>query len=137
MPSLLVLFSAAIWAFDKKLVISPLLVLILAVPFGFYFISLIEIAYLRLFIGAFVVLLVYIIWRGIPLEISRNKNFFQMACGASGFCQGLMGLGGAPVVTTIISRGDENIKSWATMIVVMMVQLLIFLAWENYKPTKN
>ena len=39
MPSLVVLLPAAIRAYDRKLVNSSLLVLILAVPFGFFFVS--------------------------------------------------------------------------------------------------
>ena len=134
-PSLMVLLPAAIRAYDRKLVNSSLLVLILAVPFGFYFVSLIETTYLRLFIGAFVIVSVYVIWRGIPLEISRNKIFFQVACGASGFCQGLMGLGGPPVVTTLISRGDDNVTSRANIIVVMTVLLLTSLCSQLYHGT--
>ena len=135
MPSLVILLPAAIRAYDRKLVNSSLLVLIIAVPFGFYFVSLIETTYLRLFIGAFVIVSVCIIWRGIPLEISRNKNFFQVACGASGFCQGLMGLGGPPVVTTLISRGDDNVTSRANIIVVMTVLLLTSLCSQLYHGT--
>ena len=135
MPSLAVLLPAAIRAYDRKLVNSSLLVLILAVPFGFYFISLIETTYLRLFIGTFVIVSVFIIWRGIPTEISRNKNFFTVACGASGFCQGLMGLGGPPVVTMIISRGDNNITSRANIIVVMTVLLISSLSVQLYYGT--
>ena len=60
-PSLMVLLPAAIRAYDRKLVNSSLLVLILAVPFGFFFVSLIETTYLRLFIGAFVIVSVYAI----------------------------------------------------------------------------
>ena len=134
-PSLMVLLPAAIRAYDRKLVNSSLLVLILAVPFGFYFVSLIETTYLRLFIGAFVIVSVYVIWRGIPLEISRNKIFFQVACGASGFCQGLMGLGGPPVVTTLISRGDDNVTSRSNIIVVMTVLLLTSLCSQLYHGT--
>ena len=61
MPSLMVLLPAAIRAYDRKLVNSSLLVLILAVSFGFYFVSLLETTYLRLFIGAFVIVSVYAI----------------------------------------------------------------------------
>jgi len=135
MPSLAVLLPAAMRSYDRKLVNSSLFILILAVPFGFYFISLIDTTYLRLFIGAFVIVSVYIIWRGIPLEISRNENFFQVACAASGFCQGLMGLGGPPVVTTLMSRGDDNITSRANIIIVMTVLLLSSLLAQLYHGT--
>ena len=58
-----------------------------------------------------------------------------MACGASGFCQGLMGLGGPPVVTTLISRGDDNITSRANIIVVMTALLLSSLFAQLYYGT--
>ena len=135
MPSLAVLLPAAMRSYDRKLVNSSLFILILAVPFGFYFISLIDTTYLRLFIGAFVIVSVYIIWRGIPLKISRNENFFRVACGASGFCQGLMGLGGPPVVTTLMSRGDDNITIRANIIIVMTVLLLSSLLAQLYHGT--
>jgi uncharacterized membrane protein YfcA len=135
MPSLAVLLPVAMRSYDRKLVNSSLFILILAVPFGFYFISLIDTTYLRLFIGAFVIVSVYIIWRGIPLKISRNENFFRVACGASGFCQGLMGLGGPPVVTTLMSRGDDNITSRANIIIVMTVLLLSSLLAQLYHGT--
>jgi uncharacterized membrane protein YfcA len=135
MPSLVILLPAAIRAYDRRLVNSSLLVLILAVPLGFYFISQIETTYLRLFIGTFVIVSVFIIWRGIPIEISRNKNFFTVACGVSGFCQGLIGLGGPPVVTMIISRGDDNITSRANIIVAMTALLLSSLSAQLYYGT--
>ena len=74
-PSHMNLLPAAIRTYDRKLVNSSLLVLILAVPFGFYFISLFETTYLRLFIGAFVIVSVYIIWRGIPIDFPEIKIF--------------------------------------------------------------
>ena len=58
-----------------------------------------------------------------------------MACGASGFCQGLMGLGGPPVVTALISRGDDNVTSRANIIVVMTVLLLSSLFTQLYHGT--
>ena len=99
MPTLLVLLPTALKTYDKKLVNFSLLSLVLAVPLGFSFISLIDAVFLRLFIGVIVVVSVFLIWRGVPLRFSKNNIFFQLACGVSGFCQGLVGLGGPPVVT--------------------------------------
>ena len=52
---------------------SSLLVLILAVPYGSYFVSLIDDTYLRLFIGALVIVSIYIIWRGIGNNWRRSN----------------------------------------------------------------
>ena len=46
-----------------------------------------------------------------------------------------MGLGGPPVVTTIISRGNDNITSRANIIVVMTVLLLSSLCAQLYHNT--
>ncbi len=132
MPALVVLLPSAVRGYDKKLVNSSLLILIFAVPCGFYFISLIDAVYLRLFIGAFVVASVFVIWLGVPLIFSSKKNFFRLACGASGFCQGLMGLGGPPVVATLIGRRDDNATTRANIIVVMTVLLISSLCSQLY-----
>ena len=46
-----------------------------------------------------------------------------------------MGLGGPPVVTTLISRGDGNVASRANIIVVMTVLLLTSLCSQLYHGT--
>lgn len=132
MPTLLVLLPTAVKTYDKKLVNFSLLSLVLAVPLGFSFISLIDAVFLRLFIGVIVVVSVFLIWRGVPLRFSKNNIFFQLACGVSGFCQGLVGLGGPPVVTTLISRQDDNITTRANIIVVMTVLLISSLCSQLY-----
>ena len=46
-----------------------------------------------------------------------------------------MGLGGRPVVTTLISRGDDNLTCRANIIVVMTVLLVTSLCSQLYHGT--
>ena len=78
MPTLLVLLPTAIKTYDKKLVNFSVLSLVLAVPIGFYFISLVDAVVLRLFIGVVVIVSVFLIWRGVPLKFSKNNTFLPI-----------------------------------------------------------
>lgn len=88
MPTLLVLLPTALKTYDKKLVNFSLLSLVLAVPLGFSFISLIDAVFLRLFIGVIVVVSVFLIWRGVPLRFSKNNIFFSLLVVCPGFVRG-------------------------------------------------
>ena len=78
MPTLLVLLPSAIKTYDRKLINTSLISLVVSVPFGFYLIGFFETVYLQLFIGCLVVVSALVIWRGVPLEFAKNTLFFNV-----------------------------------------------------------
>lgn len=127
MPTLLVLLPTVVKIYDRKLINSSLFYLVTGVPFGFYLTGIIETAYLQLFIGYIVVISALLIWHGVPLAFANNRRFFHLVSAMSGISQGLVGLGGPPVVTTLMSRQDDGVTARANIIVVLSVLLIVSL----------
>lgn len=132
MPTLLVLLPSAIKTYDRKLINTSLISLVVSVPFGFYLIGFFETVYLQLFIGCLVVVSALVIWRGVPLEFAKNTLFFNVLSSISGVSQGLVGLGGPPVVTTLMSRQDDSVTARSNIITVMSVLLVTSLISQLY-----
>ena len=132
MPTLLVLLPSVVKVYDRKLINSSLFYLAVGVPFGFCLIGFIETVYLQLFIGFIVVLSVLLIWHGVPFTFAKNRKFFYLVSAMSGISQGLVGLGGPPVVTTLMSRKDDGLTARANIIMMMSVLLITSLISQIY-----
>ena len=132
MPTLLVLLPSVVKIYDRKLINPSLFYLVTGVPLGFSFIGFIETVYLQLFIGFIVVVSVLLIWNGVPLAFAKNRRFFHLVSAMSGISQGLVGLGGPPVVTTLMSRKDGGLTARANIIVMMSVLLITSLISQIY-----
>ena len=72
------------------------------------------------------------IWRGVPLEFAKNTTFFNVVSAMSGVSQGLVGLGGPPVVTTLMSRQDDSVTARSNIIMVLSVLLITSLISQLY-----
>lgn len=124
MPTLLVLLPMAIKNYDRQLVNGAIMRLFIIVPIGIYFISSFSEEILHVMIGIIVVLAAILMWLGVPIRFAHTTWFFNFACFFSGLCQGLVGLGGPPVVTTLLGRQDNNSKTRSNIIIMMTVLLI-------------
>ena len=130
MPALLVLLPMAIKSYDRQLINGAIMRLFIIVPIGIYFISFFPEAILHVMIGTVVVLASILMWLGVPISFAHTAWFFNGACFFSGLCQGLVGLGGPPVVTTLLSRQDDNFKTRSNIIIMMTVLLISSLVGQ-------
>ncbi len=132
MPTLLVLLPTAIKSYDRQLVNGAIIRLIVVVPIGVYFISSFPEEILHVMIGVVVVLAAILMWSGVPMYFAHAKWFFNGACYFSGLSQGLVGLGGPPVVTTLLGRQDDDVKTRSNIIIMMSVLLVSSLVGQIF-----
>jgi uncharacterized membrane protein YfcA len=132
-PGVIQLLPSAIQKCEKKSIL-PLLVAVLAgVPIGALLLSTIDEQILHFTISVFVLIAVFLLasnwqYKGIiSWKIMAGSGFL------GGFIQGVVGMGGPPIVTILMSRQDSVTVSRANIIVAMSTMILIALPnqWAN------
>ena len=105
-PSTIFLLPFALRHSNLKEMIPMFSSMTIAIPLGMLMIVLIDPQYMRMVISILVLILVGFLWTGwkVKSKIGLRTMILSGACG--GFIQGSAGMGGPPIVSILLARGD-------------------------------
>ena len=129
-PVIAQLLPAGIRNGERATVMPMLLALIVSVPMGMYFLAAIDPDIMRLMMSSVVVLMVTLMSTGWHYKQKIGLNVSVAGGAIGGFLQGATGIGGPPIITLLMSRGDNSLTTRGNNIIMMGSIMLVSLATQ-------
>lgn len=118
-PVILGLAPTAIRGADRRVVVPMILILVITTPIGAAVLSTINVDLLKIVISVAVLGMVAMLAMQRQVFALIGQRGTLMGAAAGGVIQGATGVGGPPIVTTLMARGDGPDVSRANVIAVM------------------
>jgi uncharacterized membrane protein YfcA len=122
-PVILSMVPGAARVSDRSIVVPMIIALLLATPFGAYLLYSINPDVMRIVISLVVLVMVALLYFRSSLAHRFGRTGATVAGLVGGFSQGATGMGGPPVVTVLLSRGDNNQNARANVFTVMSAMI--------------
>ena len=138
-PSTILLLPIAFRHSQLKQMLPMFTSMILAIPIGMLLIVTIDPQFMRMIISIIVLLLVFFLASGIELKSITGRLSMIISGVIGGFIQGVAGMGGPPIVSVLLARGDDpdtsrgNVMFLMLGIVVFSIATQIFYGLMSYK----
>ena len=123
-PVILSMVPAAARGSNRSVVAPMVLALMLAAPGGAYLLYVIDPGIMRIVISLVVLAMVGLLWLRGSFAHQIGRIGATLAGLIGGFAQGATGMGGPPVVTVLLSRGDTNQDARANVFTVMSAMIV-------------
>ena len=129
LPVILGLIPAAVKSAQRNVAIPMMLTLSLTVPIGALILTVVDTQILKIAISVIVLTMVALltVQKQITALLGRGSTIAGGAFG--GLVQGATGIGGPPIVTALVARGDDPDATRGNIIAVMSMVIFSSLVW--------
>ncbi len=126
-PVILSLAPTAVQHADRRIVVPMILILLVTTPIGAVVLSTFNVDLLKILISLAVLGMVGLLAVQRQLFVLLGPRGTIFGAGLGGLIQGATGVGGPPIVTTLLARGDLPDVSRANVIAVMSSVIVVSL----------
>ncbi|MDA0305893.1 MAG: sulfite exporter TauE/SafE family protein [Proteobacteria bacterium] len=127
LPGIIQLLPTAIRHCDRKTVLPMILALVVSTPLGVYVLTAVDTDTMRIVISALVLFMVAMLAWNTRIVYAAGMRVSVIGGVIGGIIQGAAGIGGPPVVTLLLSRGNDPDTTRGNIVVMMSSMVLIAL----------
>lgn len=127
LPGIIQLLPTAIRHCDRKTVLPMILALVISTPLGVYVLTAVDTDTMRIVISALVLFMVAMLAWNTRIVYAAGMRVSVIGGVIGGIIQGAAGIGGPPVVTLLLSRGNDPDTTRGNIVVMMSSMVLIAL----------
>jgi uncharacterized membrane protein YfcA len=133
LPVMVQLLPTAVRSFSSRTVVPMILSLLAGIPVGVYALTTIDTDIMRIVISVLVLIMVGLLALNTRMAFAAGTKASVAGGVVSGVIQGAASIGGPPVVTLLLSRGDAPDTTRANVVIMMSSLILasipVFLAY--------
>ena len=127
LPGIIQLLPTAVRHCDRKTVLPMILALVISTPLGVYVLTAVDTDTMRIVISALVLFMVAMLAWNTRIVYAAGMRVSVIGGVIGGIIQGAAGIGGPPVVTLLLSRGNDPDTTRGNIVVMMSSMVLIAL----------
>jgi len=127
LPGIIQLLPTAVRHCARKTVLPMILALVVSTPLGVYVLTAVDTDTMRIVISVLVLFMVAMLAWNTRIVYAAGMRVSVIGGVVGGIIQGAAGIGGPPVVTLLLSRGDDLATTRGNIVVMMSSMVIIAL----------
>lgn len=119
LPNVVYLMPPALREFDFRNISLMILAIIFTVPVGVFALVTIDPTLMKITISAIVLMMVFLLASGWKYKGKISPFFILLTGAVGGIAHGATGIGGPPLITILLSRGDDARRTRANIVMAL------------------